>query len=58
VLPDRYHAHILRTPTEVRHARHYLLTNAAKHYGWVGPDPFASHSPVIEPHTYFLRRLE
>src|SRR4030088_1574773 len=58
VLGDRYHAHILKTPTEVKNARHYLLTNAKKHYGWVGPDPFASHSPLALPQTYLLRRLE
>ena len=33
VLDDRYHGHILRTPTEVRRAREYLLQNARRHYG-------------------------
>src|SRR3954471_5498717 len=32
VLSDRYHAHILRTPSEVTRARHYLGTNARHHY--------------------------
>lgn len=31
VFDDRYHARILRTPTEVRHAIHYVLDNARKH---------------------------
>jgi REP element-mobilizing transposase RayT len=31
VLADRYHAHILRTPSEVRHAVHYLRHNYKKH---------------------------
>src|SRR6185437_15075453 len=38
VLDDRYHGHILRTPTEVRRARTYLLQNANKHYGRPGLD--------------------
>jgi REP element-mobilizing transposase RayT len=31
VFDDRYHARILRTPTEVRHAIRYILENARKH---------------------------
>jgi REP element-mobilizing transposase RayT len=31
VLDDRYHAHPLRTPTEVRHAMTYIRDNAKKH---------------------------
>jgi len=31
VFDDRYHARVLRTPTEVRHAIHYVLSNARKH---------------------------
>ena len=31
VFPDRYHAHILRTPSEVRRALHYVLGNLHKH---------------------------
>ena len=57
VLADRYHAHILRTPAEARHARAYLLQNARKHYGVVGPDPYSSHEPVVAPATFFLRRI-
>ena len=61
VVGDRYHARILRTPTEVRHARRYLLTNAEKHYGGSpialsgGPDEYSSQHPVALPHTWLLR---
>jgi putative transposase len=58
VIGDRYHAHILKTPTEVKHARQYLLTNAKRHYDLKGPDAFTSHSPVVLPETHFLRRQE
>ena len=55
VVGDRYHAHILRTPTEVRRARAYLLGNAARHYGTQSPDEFASVHPVTLPRTWLLR---
>jgi putative transposase len=58
VLGDRYHSHILKTPTEVKNARHYIMTNAHKHYDCVGPDRFASRSPLVLPQTWMLRRLE
>jgi len=57
VLDDRYHGHILRTPTEVRRARTYLVQNARKHYGLVVPDPYTSTVAVIEPETFLMRRL-
>jgi putative transposase len=57
VLDDRYHGHILRTPTEVRRAREYLLQNARRHCGVVGPDPYTSVVAVIEPDTFLMRRL-
>ena len=57
VLADRYHAHILRTPTEVKRAREYLLHNAPKHYGLVVPDPYTSTVALIEPDTFLMRRL-
>jgi len=57
VLDDRYHGHILRTPTEVRRAREYLLQNARRHYGVVGADPYTSTVAVIEPDTFLMRRL-
>jgi REP element-mobilizing transposase RayT len=58
VMSDRYHAHILKTPTEVRHCVHYLQTNAHKHYKVPGPDPFTSYRPFMRPQTWFLKRLE
>jgi putative transposase len=57
VLDGRYHARILRTPTEARRARVYLLENARKHYGLRGADPYTSANPVIEPETFLIRRL-
>jgi putative transposase len=44
VLADRYHARALRTPTEVRHAIHYVLRNL-QHHTHEDPlyvDPFSS----------------
>ncbi|HEY2745349.1 MAG TPA: transposase [Polyangia bacterium] len=55
VLEDRYHGHILRTPTEVRCARVYLVENARRHIGRRGPDPFTSRRPVMAPRTFLLR---
>jgi hypothetical protein len=50
VFPDRYHAHVLRTPAEVRNAIRYVLGNFESHAvrrgerastkGWI--DPFSS----------------
>jgi len=57
VLDDRYHSRILRTPTEVKHVRRYLLNNAHHHYGLLGPDPYASTAPLARPHTFLLRQL-
>ena len=37
VLDERYHGHILRTPSEVRNARAYLTTNAERHLGVAMP---------------------
>jgi REP element-mobilizing transposase RayT len=54
VFEDRFHAHILRTPSEVRNALRYVLCNFAGHAqrrgervpkGWV--DPFTS--AVVQP---------
>lgn len=43
VFLDRYHAHVLRTPREVRNALSYVLNNARKHGCRVaGTDPFSS----------------
>jgi putative transposase len=57
VLDDRYHAHILRTPTEVRRARNYLLDNARRHYGHVGADRYASRVALVAARTFLMRRL-
>jgi hypothetical protein len=49
VFADRFHAHVLKTPREVRHARAYVLLNARRHAaqrgetlrrGWI--DPYSS----------------
>ncbi|MCA9671489.1 MAG: hypothetical protein KC503_38090, partial [Myxococcales bacterium] len=44
VFAQRYHAHILRTPTQVRNALRYVLNNRRRHQGqrqahpgWVDP---------------------
>jgi hypothetical protein len=58
VLADHYNANVLRSPSQARHARAYLLRNAEKHYEWRGPDPFASTVPVREPSTHFLVTIE
>jgi REP element-mobilizing transposase RayT len=51
VLLERYHLHVLKTPTEARRALAYVLTNEAKHRGHhlrgstqqeVSLDPFSS----------------
>ena len=55
VIGDRYHAHMLRTPTEVKRARMYLLTNAQTHYRIRFADPFASIEPVVVARTWLLR---
>ncbi len=56
VLADRYHGHILRTPTEVRRARQDLLTNAHRHVGIAGADPYASRAVVAAPRTFLMRK--
>ena len=57
VLDDRYHGRILRTPTEVKRARDYLLQNAQKHFGLRFADPYTSAAPLITPRTFLLRQL-
>lgn len=66
VFADRYHAHILRTPTEVQRARSYVRDNHRHHSaqrgqplpsGWVDPYSSASreHGVVLPaPHTWLL----
>ena len=60
VLADRYHSHVLRTPTETRRAVRYVTRNAVKH-GVVArfeEDAYASHTAGVAlppPHTWLLR---
>jgi REP element-mobilizing transposase RayT len=56
VIGERYHARILKTPAQTKRARHYLLTNAHKHYGYTFADPFASREAVVGARTWLLRR--
>jgi REP-associated tyrosine transposase len=56
VLADRYHARILRSPTEVKRVRVYLRDNALHHYNERGPDPFASQTPLHTPQAWLLHR--
>jgi REP element-mobilizing transposase RayT len=66
VLADRYHAHILRTPTEVRNAMTYIRDNAKKHAaergetysaGYVDPYSSAAAHDLVLPvaRTWLLR---
>jgi putative transposase len=56
VIGDRYHAHVLKTPSEVKRARTYLLTNAQHHYGHAHADSFASQVAVVAPRTWLMLR--
>jgi REP element-mobilizing transposase RayT len=59
VIDDRYDVHILRTPTEVRHAVRYVLKNHEHHRGSPQPpDSFSSEVQrkiVLPPRTWLLR---
>jgi putative transposase len=65
VFADRYHSHILRTPTEVARARNYVLRNHARHHeqhrGWALPSSYVDAYAAIcveitaAPHTWLLR---
>jgi putative transposase len=67
VFADRYHSHVLRTPTEVRRAIAYVLGNYQSHARRRGEgvhpdyvDRFASSCPdnrelVAEPQTWLLK---
>jgi REP element-mobilizing transposase RayT len=67
VFAVRYHAHVLRTPTEARRAIRYVLRNSHKHTDLVGGrDPASSAQwfsnpahprppPVAPPSTWLLR---
>jgi putative transposase len=63
VFSDRYHAHILRTPTEVRNALRYVRENHRKHEAQRGrsvsvevADVYASGGALISPRTWLLQR--
>ena len=68
VLDDRYHGHVLRTPTEVKHARAYIAGNFAKHAAERGEklradfvDPYSSDAPELgaklpSPTSWLLTR--
>src|SRR5439155_14173177 len=48
VFADRYHEHILKSPTEVRHAVEYVLHNRAKHLKKRGKTP---HPWDLDPYS-------
>lgn len=54
-LADRYHEHVLRTPTEVKNALRYVLGNRAHHLAQWGArafdaiDEYSSQAEVLEP---------
>ena len=60
-LADRYHAHVLRTPAEVRNAVHYVLRNHLKHHDLAQKskrDEFSSESfptPTTAPVTWLMK---
>ena len=65
VLADRYHARVLRSPTEVRRAVAYVRNNHQKHMAEIGRplspgfvDPYASEGASLAlpaPRTWLLR---
>jgi len=66
VFSDRYHSHLLSSPTEMVRAVRYVLQNAERHYGTGGgpaKDPFTSLAAsdeqvplVAKPKGYLLSR--
>ncbi len=58
VFADRYHQHLLRTPSEVRHALNYVANNA-RHHGHpidgLG-DPFTSSAALVVAQSWLLKR--
>jgi REP element-mobilizing transposase RayT len=66
VFADRYHARVLRTPTEVKNAVHYVRYNW-QHHGGLSFDPLSSlcgdalwydeeFMTVASPRTWLLRK--
>ena len=63
VLADRYFAHVLRTPSEIRRAVSYVLRNHQRHFESADIlDEYASNgyrageAPVVPAMTYLMRR--
>jgi putative transposase len=58
VLADRYHEHILRTPSEVKRAVHYVRRNHAKHVaqrgGRLDPNDVDAYSSASAEHGIVL----
>ncbi|HZS37232.1 MAG TPA: transposase [Polyangia bacterium] len=59
VFADRYHAVVLRTPTQTKRALHYVVHNRQHHapglYAADWRDPFASaEGPLVAPRTWLL----
>jgi len=59
VFADRYHAVVLKTPTQTKRALHYVVHNRQHHApGRYAPDwrdPFASaEAPLVAPRTWLL----
>jgi REP element-mobilizing transposase RayT len=57
VVGDRYHAHVLKTPAEVRNAVSYVLGNLRKHTGRADVDPYCSLARpdlVVAARTWLL----
>jgi REP element-mobilizing transposase RayT len=61
VIEDRYHTHYLATPTEVKNALRYVLTNHIKHFGGARhADPcssLANPAMTAAPRTWMLARI-
>jgi putative transposase len=60
VFADRYHSHVLRTPTETGRVVRYVRRNGVKHgtVARVEHDTYASHAVDVAlpaPHTWLLR---
>jgi putative transposase len=63
VFADRFHAHVLRTPREVKNAVHYVQHNYRRHFGaaagWVDPrSSWGTPGAVCSPLGWLLRRYE
>ncbi|HZS39317.1 MAG TPA: transposase [Polyangia bacterium] len=59
VFADRYHAVVLKTPTQTKRALHYVVHNRQHHapgrYSADWRDPFASaQGPLVAPRTWLL----